>query len=60
MRIDQIIGGMFSLILVFIIVSRADQVNQLVTSVGSFVTAQTKALQGVGYAGETLIGALKA
>ena len=55
MDINKIFASMFALILVFILVSRADEVNTLVTSIGGFITSQTKALQGVGYAGESLI-----
>lgn len=58
MDLDKIFASMFGLILVFILVSRADQVNKLVTSIGGFITSQTQALQGVstGLFPATLIG----
>lgn len=55
MDVDKVFASMFGLILVFILVSRADQVNTLVTSIGGFITKQTQALQGVGYPGQSLI-----
>lgn len=48
MDVNKILASMFGLILVFILVSRADEVNTLVNSIGGFITTQTKALQGVG------------
>ncbi len=45
--IDKYVAGIFSLILVFLLVSRADSVNTLVKSIGGFVTQETAQLQGV-------------
>lgn len=42
----KVIGGMFGLILVFLILSRAAEFNAIIRSVSSFVTQQTAQLQG--------------
>lgn len=57
MDVDKIVAGMFFLILVFILVSRASNFNSIVKSIGGVVTAQTQALQGVstGFGGGNLI-----
>ena len=47
MKLDNIIEGMFGLILVFLILSRASSFNSVVGSVGGFVSKQTQILQGV-------------
>ena len=51
MDLDKIFASMFGLILVFILVSRADEVNTLITGIGGFITRQTQALQGVSTPG---------
>jgi hypothetical protein len=47
MDVNKIFASMFFLILVFLIVTRAGEVNLLVQSIGGFITKQTQALQGV-------------
>lgn len=47
MNLERIIGGMGLLILVFLLLSRADSANTVIRSIGGFVTDQTRALQGL-------------
>lgn len=56
MDVNKILASMFFLILVFLLVSRASEVSAILTTAGSVLTTQTKALQGIGGAGEKLIG----
>jgi hypothetical protein len=55
MDVNKLVAGMFFLILVFIIVSRASDFNTIVKSVGGVVTAQTQALQGVSTFGNATL-----
>lgn len=55
MDIGKIVSGMFFLILVFLVLSRASEFNNIVSTVGGFVTTQTQALQGVTTSGATVI-----
>ena len=57
MKLDNIIEGMFGLILVFLILSRADSFNTVVKALGGFVTKQTAVLQGINPSTGYLVGA---
>ncbi len=51
MNLDKIISGMFGLIILFLLLTRAGELNSIVRSVGGFITSQTQALQGVSGGG---------
>jgi hypothetical protein len=55
MDVNKIFASMFGLILVFLLLSRADEFAAIIRSAGGFLTDQTRALQGVGGFGERLI-----
>lgn len=47
MNLDRILGPMFGLIALFLILSRGREFNSIINSIGTFVTQQTRTLQGV-------------
>lgn len=47
MNVDKALTGMFSLILVFLLLSRSDEFTKIIDASGGFITQQTQALQGV-------------
>lgn len=50
--VNKILASMFGLILVFLLLSRADEFNSIISAMGGFITNQTRALQGVSYGGQ--------
>lgn len=54
MDLNKVVAGSFFLILVFLVVSRANEVNLLVSTIGGFVTRYTQTLQGVSSSGNLI------
>ena len=57
-QVDKIVGGMFGLILVFLVLTRAAEFNSIIKNVSSFVTTQTAQLQGYNPAGGLFGGSI--
>lgn len=49
--VEKFIAGTFGLILVFLLLSRAAELTQIIQTIGGFWTQQTRVLQGVGTPG---------
>jgi len=49
--VERVLSATFGLILVFLLLSRADEFNRIIRAGGEFITSQTRILQGVGTTG---------